>query len=534
MGADAAAVHRAAPVSESATRAGGLEALTRRATLNAGASLLDYGVKVVVVLLVTPVLVSGLGRALYGVWEMLTRLGTSMTAVDGRPTDALRLIIAQHQTTNDDAARRRYVGAALVVWALLLPLLALVGGAIAWWLAPALTDATPELRGVVRLSAALVIAAFLLIGLASVPEAVLRGMNLGYRRMGVQASLNVLVGLLSAGAIWFGLGLAGVAAAQLGLAVATGLCFWLLARKFVSWFGVARPRREDVKLVFNIGIWLAVGDAIAKVLLASDVIILGAVVAPAMVTTYVLTGYAARTAQGIHIFAAGAAIPGVGGLLGRGELRRAAQARHELLLLTWLFGTVVAAALLMWNRGFIALWVGAEHYAGLLVDALIALLFLQTIFIRVDSYIIDATLRPRLRVLISAVAMIVAVGLSIVLARTHGIAGVCLGLLAGRTIQSLSYPFLSARSVGSETPARQASVRIARRVLVTVLLLAAAAWLGQTLDVTGWASWVAGAAAGAVAITGLAFALGIDEAERRAILSRLRALRREFGGARGS
>lgn len=533
MGADAAAVHTTTHVPET-TRAGGLEALTRRASLNAGASLLDYAVKAIVVLLVTPVLLSGLGRALYGVWEMLARLGTSMTAVDGRPTDALRLIIAQHQSTSDDGARRRYVGAALVVWAVLLPVLALVGGAIAWWLAPALTRATPEMEGVVRLSAALVIAAFLLIGLASVPEAVLRGMNLGYRRMGVQASLNILVGLLSAGAIWFGLGLAGVAAAQLGLAVATGLCFWLLARRFVSWFGVARPRREDVRLVFNIGIWLAVGDAIAKVLLASDVIILGAIVAPAMVTTYVLTGYAARTAQGIHIFAAGAAIPGLGGLLGRGELRRAAQARHELLLLTWLFGTVVASAILMWNRGFIALWVGAENYAGLLVDVLIALLFLQTIFIRVDSYIIDASLRPRLRVLISGVAMILAVGLSIALARPLGIAGVCLGLLAGRMIQSVTYPLLSARSVGSATSTRQAVVSAARRVLATILLLAAAAALGQTVEVSGWLSWVAGAAAGAVAIAGLAFAVGANEAERRAILSRLRALRRDVGGTRRS
>ena len=95
----------AAPVPESAPRAARFEALTRRATLNAVAALLDYAVKAIVVLLVTPVLVSGLGRALYGVWEMLARLGTSMTAVDGRPTDALRLIIAQQQSTNDDEAR---------------------------------------------------------------------------------------------------------------------------------------------------------------------------------------------------------------------------------------------------------------------------------------------------------------------------------------------------------------------------------------------------------------------------------------------
>src|SRR2546426_2445199 len=48
--------------------------LTQRASLNVVASLLDYGAKVAVGLVVVPILVGGLGRSLYGVWEMLGRL----------------------------------------------------------------------------------------------------------------------------------------------------------------------------------------------------------------------------------------------------------------------------------------------------------------------------------------------------------------------------------------------------------------------------------------------------------------------------
>jgi O-antigen/teichoic acid export membrane protein len=519
------ALARPATVPDEAPRPATLEALTRRASLNAVAALLDYAVKALVVLAVTPVLVSGLGRTLYGIWEMLSRLGTTMTAVDGRPTDALRLIIAQRQGDGDDATRRRYVGAALVVWAVLLPVLAVAAGLVAWWVAPALTRAGPEIRGLVRLSAALVLAAFLTLGLASVPEAVLRGMNLGYRRMGVQASLSVLVGLLSAGAIWLGLGLAGVAAAQLALSVATGLCFWYLAKRFVAWFGAARPRREEVRALFGIGVWLAVGDAIAKVLLASDVIILGAVVAPAMVTSYVLSGYAARTAQGVHTLAAGAAIPGFGGLLGQGARDRAAQARRELLLITWLFGTVVGATLLLWNRTFVTLWVGAENHAGLVVDVLIVLLFLQTIFIRVDAYVIDATLRPRLRVIISAGAMVVAIVAGVLLARPFGIAGVCVGLLGGRAVQTIWYPLLAARSVGGAR-AVPSWTGPWRRSLTTASLLAAATALSPRIPVAGWFAWGVGVTATAIAVASIAFALGPDRHERHVMLSRLRALRR--------
>src|SRR4051812_47874416 len=71
--------------------------LTRRASLTAVASLLDYTVKAGVSLVITPILVGTLGRSLYGIWEMLGRLIGYMAATDGRPTEALRLVISQNQ-----------------------------------------------------------------------------------------------------------------------------------------------------------------------------------------------------------------------------------------------------------------------------------------------------------------------------------------------------------------------------------------------------------------------------------------------------
>lgn len=501
-----------------------LEALTLRASLNAVAGLVDYTAKIVVTLVVTPILVSGLGRALYGVWEMLTRLGLSFTAVDGRPTGALRLVIAQHQADGDDVAKRRLVGAALLVYVLVLPLLAAGAAAVAWWVAPALADAPPPLVGTVRVAAALALAAFLLTGLSALPEAVLRGMNLGYRRMGVQAGLNVLSGVLAAGAIGMGFGLVGVAGAQLVFAIASGVCFWLLARRFVQWLGIAKPRREDVRTLFGIGIWLAAGDAVAKIMLSSDVLILGTVMAPALVTTYVLTGYAARMAQGVHVFVATAAIPGVGGLLGHGEWSRAAQARRELHLLTWLFATVIGATILLANRTFVALWVGPANYAGVMVDVLIVLLAVQTLFIRVDAYIIDAALRPRLRVLIGLVAMLLSVVLAIVLTRAYGIAGLCTGLLVGRLVQSVAYPVLARRHL-------QAAVGegILRRLVAMVALFALAATLGSRLAVDGWLAWAGLTASGGIGAAGLTVILGLDEGERGILRARLRALRNGWG-----
>src|SRR5437868_6522638 len=136
--------------------------LTRRASLTAAASLLDYGAKAGVSLVITPILVSGLGRVVYGVWEMLARLGSYMSATDGRPTEALRLIVAQREAETDQEPKRRQIGASLAVWALTLPLVFVIGGALAWFVAPSLTRSHPELRGDVRMTVLLIVLTFIL------------------------------------------------------------------------------------------------------------------------------------------------------------------------------------------------------------------------------------------------------------------------------------------------------------------------------------------------------------------------------------
>src|SRR5438045_4743268 len=158
------------------TRAAALRApraptLTGRASLNAVQSLLDYGAKLGVGLVVTPIVLTGLGRSLFGVWEMLNRLVTYMSAADGRPTEALRLIVSSRQAVEDDALQRRSVGAALLIWVLFLPLIAAVG-AILIWIAPTITQVAPELRSGVRAAAALVPGRFLLTLVAGVPASV--------------------------------------------------------------------------------------------------------------------------------------------------------------------------------------------------------------------------------------------------------------------------------------------------------------------------------------------------------------------------
>jgi O-antigen/teichoic acid export membrane protein len=522
MRADLATAPASADVRAGTGAHDALGPLTRRASFNAAAALLDYTTRIGVGLVVTPLLVSGLGRTLFGVWEMLSRIATYMHATDGRPTEALKLVIAQRQTHPDDEAKRRYLGAALAVWLLVSPVVLATGAALVW-IAPKLTKVPPEMATEVRITAALLVLSFMLESLASAPDSILRGMNLAYRRMGLQSLLNIAGGVLAAGAVLAGLGLTGLAGAQIVRAALTGLCFFLLARTFVKWFGAARPHLHEVKSLFGMSVWLSAGNVVSKIGLASDVVILGAVAEPALVATYVLTGYAARVATGMHVLTASAAVPGLGGLLGAGELERARQARAELLLLTWLYVTAIGTTILLWNRAFLSLWVGGENYADGMVNLLIVLVAVQTAFVRVDAYIIDASLRPRKRVLVGALAALVTVGLSIVFTRAYGLVGLCVAILVGRSVQTLAYPLLARTSLG-RVRSSLGALDTARLVLVTALLFTSAAVLGDRITPGGWVAWTAGVAASVLLISALALLLGLSGSARTVVMRRVQIL----------
>src|SRR5438552_3711850 len=281
---------------------------------------------------------------------------------------------------------------------------------------------------------------------------------------------------------------------------------------------VARPARADTRHLLRLSGWLSGGDLISKLLLASDVLILGAVVSPTAVTTYVLTAYAPRAAVTIHGNAMGAAMPGLGGLLGEHQYGRAQLVRRELLALTWLFATAVGTTILLWNRSFLALWVSSNHYAGSDVDLLIVLIAVQTAFIRSDAYIIDAALQSWLRVVISAAAAVLTVSLAIPLTRAFGLTGLCLGLLAGRMLQTLTYPAVARRCVDDHTPALP--VGFARGSLVTAVLFGAASALGRHVVAADWLVWVAGVAVTLALSAVGAFAIGLSRQSQHAVLRR--------------
>ncbi|HEY0079662.1 MAG TPA: oligosaccharide flippase family protein [Pyrinomonadaceae bacterium] len=496
--------------------------LTQRAYLNAFSSFIDYGAKVATVSIVTPLVVAGLGNSMFGVWQMLSRLVTYMQAADGRPTQALKWVIANRQADADFDAKRRQIGSALGVWVMFLPVI-LGLGVVMVWMAPVVTKVPAEMYLTVRFTCALLVLNFLLTNLVALPESVLRGMNLGYKRMGLQASLNILGGALTFGALYMGWGLKGLASAQVALTLLTGAMFWLVVKKYVPWFGIARSSLKEVRAFLKVSIWWFAWTLINRLLLASDILILGFVASTSAVTVYALTSFAGQTLLSIVTMLIGAVTPGLGGVIGEKKFEKASALRREMRTVSWLLLTAIGSTILLWNRSFISLWVGEERFAGFWPNLLIVLMVAQFVFIRNDAHLIDLTLQLKEKVLMGAIAAVLSIGLSALLIPRLGIVGLCLGMISGRMVLTVSYPFIINSFLGR--PADRRLGEALRRALTTLSIYGASGYLGRLWLADNWLVWAACVGVSFAVSLGVASMAGLSTEMRRSLFLRLSMIR---------
>jgi O-antigen/teichoic acid export membrane protein len=501
------------------------KSLTKKASLNALAAALDYGARLVTGFLLNPLLLVGLGDYLYGVWQILGRLINVISAASGRPTQTLKLTIANQQASTNYEEKRRNVGSALIVWFLFLPLLTMIGGVLAWF-APVWLNTPESFVWVVRLAAGLLVADLIATNLVDVPESVLRGENLGYKRMGLTTFLVFVQAGVIATALYFETGIVGVGVAILIDTLLTGALFLMIVRSYVPWFGIARPSMAEVRRFFGLSWWFLTWRLIIQLITASDVVVLGMLNSVEQVTIYTLTKYTPEALISLVAIVVSGVTPGLGGMIGLRNLQKAARVRSEIMAGTWLIATAVGATILLWNRSFVQLWVGAEYYAGAVPAVLIMLMVTQFVLIRNDANIIDLTLDLRHKVFMGICSAGISLAGAAVLVGPLdlGIPGLCLGLMAGRSILSLGYPWIVGRFLQVSLAAQLKSVL--KPAFVTILLFMLALSAGDFFRSDTWIGLILSVGMTLPVVSLLAFYGGLSGDQRRRIMQRVQAVTR--------
>lgn len=502
--------------------------LTKKASLNAFASASDYFARLVVGLIITPLMVNGLGNFFYGVWQIMNRLFTYISTIDGWASP-LEFTLAKEQSLDNPDQKRQYVGGSLITWAFFLTITGILGGLVAWY-SPFWLKASPQFYSQIRIVALIFVISAGTSGLAFMPYAILRGQNQGYRRVGISIAVIIFNGFVTWLALYFKTGIIGVSIAYLIQDLIAGSMYLLICKKHISWFGIKRPSLELTKHFFNLSWWYLASDTVASFTISSDVIILGFLSSVAAVTPYTLTKYIPEILISIIAIMVIGILPGLGGIIGSGDLRKAAQIRGEIFTFTWLTITIMGATTLLWNRFFISLWVGLDKYAGTLANFLIILVVTQFVLIRTDESIINLTLKIQKKVLFGTISVIstIAIGSVLVKAFNLGIVGICVGLLAGRFILSITYPQNISRFLGITF--RSQLKGIFRPAILTLILFGLASVLEKVAEsiivsgIKGWIILTLGVIVTSSLVAIISFFAGLTLQQRKNVLARFRML----------
>ena len=496
--------------------------LTKKASLNSLAAGVDYCARFAMSFLVTPLLIGGLGDALYGIWVVILKM-TDYLSAGGRSSQALKWFVVQRQESENFAEKRQGVGGAVVAWIFFLPLQLSIGGVVAWYL-PVWLDVTPALFATVRIAALVVAASLILRGFVGIPESVLLGENLGYKRIWISAPLVVVGGGLTILAVHLNLGLVGVAGAMLASVFLTGLTFVVVVKRNVPWFGSGIPDRETVRQFVGLSWWFTLWELIARVMMAADVVLLGILASPEVVAVYAVIRFLPEGILRFLTVLVFETIPGIGKILAGGELDRAAKMRGEVLLLTWLATTSVGATILLWNNTFVELWVGPQYAVDYLPMFLMVVMVFQFVWIQADADFINLSLDLKHKVLLGAISTAVSIVLAVLFIRSfeNAINGVCLGIICGRTILSIGYPMIL--GIVFKTSFLSQISGLVRPGIVTGLLFTLSARLCAEVDVNSWPSLAVLGASSFSVIGVSAFVMGLNAARRNLVMDRLRQI----------
>ncbi|MES2649747.1 MAG: polysaccharide biosynthesis protein [Bacteroidota bacterium] len=464
------------------------ENLKQRAYLNSLSAIIDYAGIQVTGFIINPFIVGGLGTSMYGVWQMLGQLTGYTKMVDTRATQVLKWSLANKRDVALEEELKSDLTTAFVVTAITLPFALIIGSILSWY-APVITQASAEYYSLVRITCGILILGLIINKYFDLFEAVLAGMNMGYKRMGFRAVIVAFGGLLKVLAITNGYGLIGLSIVQIIVSLITGLTFLHIVKKHVPWFAFGKTNFSKIKSFGKLSGWFMAFSTLKMLLLNSDKILLGFIAGPVLVAKYALTMFTSSAVQGSMIAVITGMTPGICTLFGKGEYDKVKKARKSIIILTWLFSSAVGTTLLFLNKSFIGLWVGIENYAGNLENLFILIISVQVIFFQLDGLIINATLDMKNKVFLSACASVVTIILSFILVPHYQVIGICISIFIGRLFYSIGFPYLLKQRMNDKSPFL--SFEAIKRFFLTVLLYCLATYAGKSVTISNWITLLA-------------------------------------------
>jgi O-antigen/teichoic acid export membrane protein len=494
----------------------------QRAYLNSITSVLDSSVKQLTGFFVSPFIVRGLGDSLYGVYHILLDTTSYANMADIRTSQVLKWTIAQKRDVLDDDELRSEFTTGLILTFLLIPIVLLIGGVLSWY-APVITNVGEEYYDIVRIASLLMIFSIIMNKVMDLFESVLRGMNLGFKGMGIRSALLITGGLMKVFAILQGYGLIGLSIVQVLIGVMTGGIFYWLVKRNVPWFGFGKTDKSKIASYGKLSGWFMATMLANMLLFHSEKILLGFIVGPELVTVYVLTLFTSSAMKSMVDAIISGVVPGIGNFFGKGQFEKIKISKKLITSLIWWSTFAVGTSILLYNQSFLQLWVGEGKYAGNLENLLIALIAIQYIFFSTTGNFINVTLDLKMKVMMIGLAALITIGLAFLLVKPLGILGMCISIITGRMVLTIGFPRFLKKKINDHS--RLLTKENIRPLLVTLGGLFLAAMIQDRIEAENWFLLVLYGGLTTIALGGVFWVIGFSKKQKDLLKDNLSAIK---------
>lgn len=389
-------------------------------------------------LIITPIILMGLGTQQFGIYTLINKMQGYLAMVDLRPSAILRYKLATLQKSDDFKSKKEYVGSAIFLSFIILPIMILLG----WLLSLGFQDFFNISDADANVAAYAIIVISIFMGIKSflgIPEAIIRGNNLEYKTFFVDPIRMVSYGILVYVFLYYGFGLMGVISAIIIAAMIDFIFRLIFQIYYLPGYAPHKPTKPKVKEFLGSGSWYMGSSFSLQVLNSFDVIMIGAMFGMEKVTIYALSkAILFRISESISAITGGIT-SSIGELIGTNRVDELINIRELLFRVNMIIGFIIMAYFIIFNSYFISLWVGEKNFVGENINLIFCITSFLVMVSLADEIFINSLQNFKVKTKIMVITVIIALSLSYLLSFYLGMLSIPLGLMIAKLYQWFSY-----------------------------------------------------------------------------------------------
>lgn len=395
----------------------------------------------VVQFFLTPFILNGLGKELYGVFVIINKIQGYVMMVDLRPTAILRFKLASKQTQDNIQEKREYIGASIIITLILFPFINLIG----WILSLCFEQFFEINESHVEIGKySILLMSFLISikGFLGLPEAIVRGNNSEYKLFFVESFRMIIYAFLVWLSLSLGFGLIGVIVAIFLTAIFDFILKSIIRRKLYPMLNSSRPRKSIIKEFASNGSWFMISSFGYQILSSADVLIIGITTGSSAVATYSLSKMMlVRISESIGDIL-GSITASIGHLISEGNIKKLQEIRYKVFRFNLLIGGFLVLYFITFNSSFVSLWVSSDNFIGYKLNFVLCFLAILTLKCFSNEMFINSfQLFKEKSKIISFVTLLYIIP-AYFLSQEHGISAIVFTLVLIKFTQLVLYEFL--------------------------------------------------------------------------------------------